>query len=116
LHSGTTCLGFNNELDIVQLNELSNAELIKTYNLTSPLGLSKDGNLLFICDGTDGLKIFNAIDVQNLQLIKHFPGIETYDVITENKVAIVVAKDGLYQYDYSNLNNIHLLSKLNIIN
>lgn len=116
LHSGTTCLGYNNELDIVKLNNLSNAELVKIYNLTSPLGLSKDGNLLFICDGTDGLKIFNALDVQNLQLIKQFQGMETYDVIAENKVAIVVAKDGLYQYDYSDVNNIHLLSKLNIVN
>lgn len=116
LHSGTTCLGYNNQLDIVQLNNLSNAELVKTYNLTNPHGLSKDGNLLFICDGTDGLKIFDASNVQNLQLIKQFPGLETYDVIANNKIALVVAKDGLYQYDYSNVNNIHLLSKINISN
>jgi hypothetical protein len=31
-----------------------------------------------------------------------------------NGKAIVVAKDGLYQYDYSNLNNIHQLSKISI--
>ena len=80
------------------------------------MGLSKDGNLLFICDGTDGLKIYNASEVHNLQLIKQFPGVETYDVIAWNKIAIVVAKDGLYQYDYSNANNIHLVSKINIAN
>ena len=116
LHSGSTCLGYNNELDIVKLNELTNAELVKTYNLTSPMGLSKDGNLLFICDGTDGLKIYNASDALNLQLLKQFPGLETYDVIAWNKIALVVAKDGLYQYDYSNVNNIHLASKINIAN
>ena len=116
LHSGTTCLGFNNELDVVKLNSFTNAELVKTYNLTSPLGLSKDDNLLFICDGTDGLKVFNASNALNIQMIKHFPGIETFDVIAQNGVAIVVAKDGLYQYDYSSTNNIHLISKLNIIN
>jgi hypothetical protein len=116
LHSGTTCLGYNNELDVVKLNNLVNSDLVKTYSLTSPLGLSKDGNLLFICDGTDGLKIYDASDVLNLQLIKQFPGLDTYDVIAWNKIAIVVAKDGLYQYDYSNPGNIHLLSKLNIVN
>ena len=94
-------MGYNNQLDIVKLNNLSNAELVKTYNLTSPQGLSKDGDLLFICDGTDGLKVYDASDVMNLQLIKQFPGLETYDVIANNKIAIVVAKDGLYQYDYS---------------
>jgi hypothetical protein len=116
LHSGSTCLGYTNELDIVKLNILTNAELVKTYNLTGPLGLSKDGDLLFICDGTDGLKIYNVSNVLNLQLLKQFPGLETYDVIAWNKIALVVAKDGLYQYDYSNVNNIHLVSKINIAN
>lgn len=114
LHSGTTCLGFNNELDVVKLNDLSNAELVKTYNMTSPQGLSKDGKLLFICDGTDGLKVYDASDVQALQLVKQFTGIETYDVIANNKIALVVAKDGLYQYDYSDPANIHSVSKINI--
>ncbi len=116
LHSGTTCLGYNNELDVIKLNNLTDAELVKTYNLTGPLGLSKDGSLLFICDGTDGLKIYNATNVLNLQLIKQFPGLETFDVIAWNKIAIVVAKDGLYQYSYSDANNIHLVSKLSIAN
>ncbi|MEO8766027.1 MAG: hypothetical protein ABI416_17125 [Ginsengibacter sp.] len=115
LHSGTICLGYNNELDVVKLNGLADASLAKTYNLTSPQGLSKDGNLLFICDGTDGLKVYNANDVMNLQLIKQFPDFESYDVIAYNRTAIVVAKDGLYQYDYSDPNNIHLVSKLGIL-
>lgn len=114
LHSGTACLGFKNQLDVVKLNNLTDAALAKTYNLTSPHGLSKDDNLLFICDGTDGLKIYNASDVMDLKLIKSFPDFETYDVIAYNKIALVVAKDGVYQYDYSNLNNIHLVSKLSI--
>lgn len=114
LHSGTTCMGFENQLDIVRLNDLTNSTLVKTYNLTSPRGLSKDGNLLFICDGSDGLKIFDATDVMNLQLVKHIKGFESYDVITNNGTALVVAKDGLYQFSYSNINNIHLLSKIAI--
>jgi hypothetical protein len=115
LHSGTTCLGYNNELDIVQLNNLLDASLVKIYNLTSPRGLSKDGNLLFICDGTDGLKIFNASNVSDIKLIKHFSNLETYDVIANNNIALVVATDGLCQYDYSDVNNIHLISKISII-
>ncbi len=114
LRSGTRCQGFTNQLDILQLNDFTNPSLVKTYNLTNPHGLSKDGNLLFICDGPDGLKIYNAADVNKIKLIKRFIGIETYDVIATGNVALVVAKDGLYQYDYSNINNIHLLSKINI--
>jgi hypothetical protein len=114
LHSGTSCLGFNNQLDIVSLNNLTNATLAKTYSLTSPHGLSKDGTLLFICDGTDGLKVYNASNVMNLQLIKQISNLETYDVIAYNNIALVVAKDGLYQYDYSNINDIRLISKIGI--
>lgn len=114
LHSGTTCLGFNNQLDVIQLNNLTNATLAKTYSLTSPYGLSKDGKLLFICDGNDGLKVYDASDVLNLKLIKQINGIETYDVIAFNGIALVVSKDGLYQYNYSNINNIHMLSKIGI--
>jgi hypothetical protein len=114
LRTGSACFGNANQLDVLQLNSFTNPTLVKTYPFTNPHGLSKDGNLLFICDGSDGLKIYNAAHVSDLQLIKQFPNIETYDVIAYNHIALVVAKDGLYQYDYSDPNNIHLISKIGI--
>lgn len=114
LRSGTACEGFTNQLEVLKLNSFTNPSLVKTYQLTNPHGLSKDGSTLFICDGRGGLKIYNASDVQNLQLLSTINGIETYDVIASNNVALVVAKDGLYQYDYSNLSNIRLLSKMTV--
>lgn len=114
LRSGTTCQGFTNQMEVLKLNNLTNPSLVKTYQLTNPHGLSKDGNTLFLCDGRDGLKVYNAANVENLQLLNTISGIETYDVIAYNNVAIVVAKDGLYQYDYSNLSNIRLLSKITV--
>jgi len=114
LSSGNTCQGFNNELDILKLNLITDPQLVKVYPLTHPTGLSKSGNHLFICDGTDGVKVFNAADVMNLQLVKTITGIEAYDVIAYNDVALVVAKDGLYQYSYADINNIRLLSKISV--
>jgi hypothetical protein len=114
LRSGTACQGFNNQLDVLNLSNLSNPVLVKTYQLTNPHGLSKDGGLLFICDGASGLKIYNASNASNLQMIKQITGAETYDVIAWNNIALVVAKDGLYQYDYSDVNNIQLKSKISI--
>ena len=114
LRDGSTCQGFLNELNIVDVSNLSAPVLVKKYDLTNPHGLSKDGNLLFICDGADGLKIFDVADVNNIQLKKHLPGLETYDVIAYNGLALVVAKDGLYQFDYSNINNVQQLSKISI--
>ena len=114
LRSGTPCLGFNEQLDVLDISNLSAPKLIKTYQLTNPHGLAKDGNTLIICDGRDGLKFYNASDVRNLSMQKHITGLNTYDVIAINGWALVVAKDGLYQYDFSSLPNINLISKLSI--
>lgn len=113
LRSGTKCQGFDNELDVLKLGA-ANPTLMKVYKLTNPHGLSKDGKYLFICDGKDGLKIFDASDVMNIAMIKQIGNMETYDVIAMNKVALVVAKDGLYQFSYANPNNITQLSKIGI--
>ena len=115
LRSGNACQGFTNQLDILGISNYADPYLVKTYQLSNPHGLSKDGNLLFICDGADGLKVFDASDVKKLKLISHIKGLETYDVIAFNKLAMVVAKDGLYQYSYADANNIRALSRMSII-
>jgi hypothetical protein len=112
LNDSSACLGFYDQLQIINIKDMANSFLVQTYQLTHPDGLSKDGNNLFICDGKDGLKVYDASDVTNLLLLKQLKDAEVFDVVTGNGLAIVVAKDGLYQYDYSDLNNIHLISKM----
>ena len=46
--------------------------------------------------------------------LKKINGINTFDVIAYDKKALVVASDGLYQYDYADINNVRLISKLTI--
>lgn len=114
LRSGTTCQGFSNQLEVLDINNLSSPVLLKTHPMTNPHGLSKDNNLLFICDGKDGVKVYDAANAPNLKLLKRIDGIEAYDVIAYNKRALVVAKDGLYQFNYTDVNNIKLLSKITL--
>lgn len=112
LRSGTACQGFTNQLDIVDISDITKPTWKKTYGLTNPHGLSKDANLLFICDGADGLKVFDATDISNLQLLQTIHMSSTFDVITWSNRAIVSAADGIYQYDYSDPLQIKLLSKI----
>ncbi len=114
LRSGTTCNGNTNELNVVDVTRLESPVLKKTYNLTHPHGLSKDGELLFVCDGRDGFKIYETPDGYTLNLLQHITGLETFDVITWNNRALVVAKNGLYQYDYSDRKNIKRLSSIEV--
>ena len=110
LRGGTFCGGNSNELHIVDVKNLMNPVLVKTYQLTGPTGLSKDGKLLFVCDGTSGVRLYDASNPGVLKQLQQIKSDEPYDVIAANKKAMVVGKNGLYQYDYSDLNNIRLLS------
>ena len=110
LHAANFCGSQINQLEIYSLTGAGNQSPVKTYPLTNPLGLSKDGNLLFICDS--GLKIYDATNIADLKLVKHLQGVNTYDVIASGGIAYVVAKEGLFQYDYSDPENIHLVSKI----
>ena len=114
LRSGTVCQGFTNELDVLNTTNISNPVAIKTYPFTNPRGLSKDGNHLFICDGTDGLKILDATDATNITLLKTVTGFEANDVILNNGLAIVIAAEGLYLVDYSSIDNAHIVGKVQI--
>jgi hypothetical protein len=114
LRSGTMCQGFNNQLDVIKLNDLVNPSLVKSYQLTNPHGLSKDGDLLFICDGQSGVKVYNAANKEDLKLVKHIDSFDAYDVIAFNKIALITGKDGLYQYSYASPSGIKMLSKIRV--
>lgn len=98
IHSGTTCNGTFNQLDIIDIRNLPAAVLTKSYNMTKPKGLSVMGDYLYLCD--DGLKIFDKSDPLNLEELSHLRDLETYDVIALNDAHIlIVGADGFYQYD-----------------
>lgn len=114
LRDGTPCRGPANQLEVVNITNLVSPFLVKIYPMTHPFGLAKDNNLLFICDGIDGLKMYDATNPSALILKKHISGLETFDAIAWNNNLIVVAKDGLYQYDYSSAVNLIQRSKISI--
>ncbi len=109
LHAGDFCGGEANEMHVIDVRNLSQSQLVKTYPLTKPTGLSKDGNTLFVCDETE-VKVYNAGNPGDLQILNRIKGNQPYDVIAENNRAIVVCSNGLYQYDYSNRYSIRQLS------
>jgi hypothetical protein len=114
LRSGTECQGFTNQLEVIDIHDLHNPQLLATYSMTNPHGLGIDQNTLFICDGDAGLKVFNSEDINAISsnLVAQYDNINAYDVIPMNDVLVMIGKDGLFQYDYSNPQDIKLLSQL----
>ena len=106
----------NNQLDVIDISDLSNPSLVKSYEMNNPHGLGIDNKILFICDGSAGLKIYDASDPMEITMNKivNYHGINAYDVIPLEGTLMLTAKDGIYQYDYSDLKNIRMLSKITI--
>jgi hypothetical protein len=114
LRSGTACEGFLNQLDVLDISDIMQPHLVKTYQMTNPHGLAKDGNTLFICDGQDGLKVYDAADVNHIKLVSHIDDISAFDAIPWSNRLIVTGEDGLHQYDYTDVQNIRSLSTIYI--
>lgn len=117
LRSGNpTCDGFSNQLEIIDIKDPVNPELVEVYAMTNPHGLGVDANLLFVCDGPAGLKMYDITDRHdldnNLKATHKF--IHAYDVIPFHDVLMLIGEDGILQYDYSDNQNLKLLSHITI--
>lgn len=102
----------NSELNILDVKQLNAPKLVERYNMSNPYGLGKDGNLLWICDGTSGLKMYDVSDPKAIQLKKTFANIEPFDVIPYNGNLIVSAKEGIVQYSYTHAGQMTELSRM----
>jgi hypothetical protein len=101
-----------NQLDVIDVANPASPKLLKTYPMENPYGLGIDNKKLFICEGTSGLKTFDATNTLDIKQLQHFKDLDAFDVIPLNNTLMMIGKDGLYQYDYSNPNSLKLLSKI----
>lgn len=117
LRDGNLCQGADNQLDVIDISNIWNPKLIKSYPMTNPHGLSIADDLLFLCDGRAGLKIFDISDdlsIDKNRLSKTNAG-NAYDVIAISANHIIVTGDkGLWQFDTSNPRQPELISFLSI--
>jgi hypothetical protein len=114
LRTGTICGGNQSILNVVNVKNIKSPSIVASYWMKNPYGLGKDGDLLFICDGDAGLKVYDASDPKTIgtHLIYTYANINAYDVIPVGNVLVLIGDNGLYQYDYSNIQNISLLSSI----
>jgi hypothetical protein len=116
LRTGNMCNNGQNLLEVIDISSITNPYLVKSYPMFNPHGLGTDGDLLFVCDGAAGLKIYdksNPLAIITSQ-IAHYPDFVTYDVIPMNGILMLVGEGGLYQYDYSDPGNIIQISHIAI--
>ncbi len=114
LRDGTNCQTFTNQLEVVDISNLRDPQLLITYPMHRPHGLSVANDHLFLCDDDEGLKVFDASrwDKIGERLRLQLDHFNAYDVITlpRQNLALVVGDDGLYQFDFSDPANLQPLS------
>jgi len=118
LRGGTPCQNFDNQLDVIDITDLTNPILIASHTMTNPHGLSVKDNTLFLCDGTAGLKVFDVTNPQTIgdRLLASDKDIKTYDVIASpyRDIIFVIGDDGFFQYDVSDPENMIRLSHISV--
>lgn len=115
LRSGNACFNGNNQLDVIDISNIYNPTLIKSYTMHNPHGLSVVDDILYLCDDKAGLKIFDKSDLRNIDrnLLSQYGGITAYDVIARSHDCLVITgPSGLIQIDASDPENPVLLSEL----
>jgi hypothetical protein len=113
LKGGNQC-GVNlNLLEVYDVTDVTNPVLISQRNLVGPVGMGFFGDYLFVCD--DEVKIFDISDPENMNLV-HAIDTESFDVIIQNNLLILIGANGVYQYalDPNDIQNETLLSTLTL--
>lgn len=114
IRGGTACRTTNiSAINVYDVKNPAQSQIVRSMNLDEPYGLGIKEDLVFVCQGTKGLFVYNwDINAKNLSLRHSYPEIHAFDVIVNGNILIVTADNGLFQFDISSKDNITYLSKL----
>ena len=117
IRDGEECGRAKNELHVIDISDLSNPRQVGIYQMNRPHGLGVDKGRLFVCDGNDGLKVFDARNPQNLREVSRLGDLSnTFDVIPipEKRQLITVAGNNIIQYRYDASGQLRRLSEFSV--
>jgi len=101
-----------NVLKVYDIADLTDPVLIAEYEMSAPKGVGIDGDVLFVCDNEEGLKVLDISDPLDVKLIWQFSDFTAFDVIPLNGLLLVVGPDNVYQFDYSNIDDMVFVSEI----
>lgn len=98
---GGFCRRGQNSMDVIDISDIQNPVLLKTYAMQNPKGLGVEDGLLFVCDGKAGLKTFNLDDPANPVFSRADTSLDCYDLIPNNSKLVVSDDSGILQFSYT---------------
>lgn len=115
------CFGDQNALWVLESanrnnltnNRFMNTNVLQQIDMKSPYGMMMIDDKLYVGEGANGLKIFDATNTRQLSLLHWDKSVAAYDIIphpSRKDLILIAGPNGLGQYKMSNDNNFDLLS------
>ncbi len=89
-----------NELRIFDIEDETKPVQIALLDMEEPKGLAVDGNLLFVCEKNNGIKVMDISNKAEPEVIVHQAGFEAIDCIAYNGLLMVVNSTSVIQFEY----------------
>ncbi len=112
VRGGTRCGGTQNALMVYDVKYITQPLLRKTVNMESPYGLGMTGNRLYVCNGSNGLNVYDITDPINPVLKKQLAGDTFYDVIIIDDLMVAMIEGGTALYELKANDEISLAAKI----
>ncbi|MEO0728412.1 MAG: hypothetical protein AAFZ63_27950 [Bacteroidota bacterium] len=103
-----------NLLNIYDVNDVTNPDILASYDMISPRGLGLAGDYLFVCEGPFGLRTLKVDDPQSIDFINFDEDIHANDVIVLPEMLLVIGPDNITQFDYSDPTDLVKISEIRI--
>jgi hypothetical protein len=94
-------------------NKFVNTNVLQEIAMKSPYGMTMIGDKLYVGEGANGLKIFDATNRKQLSLLSWDKSVAAYDIIphpSRRDLVLIAGPKGLGQYKIGNDNHFDLLS------
>lgn len=109
------CPGDINALVILDISNQNLVSQIQEIEMQSPYGLAMINTILYVGEGENGLKSFNAENPGNPSLISWNRDVTAYDVLahpTNPNILLITGPDGFQQYQLAPSSELQLLSSI----
>lgn len=115
LNNRSTCNGWTNQLDLIDISNASATALVEAFEMENPRNLAIHEDVLYVCQGEKGLKAFDISTPKNLDQhpiiqIKDFAAFDLIAFDATNPKLLVIASEGIHQLDATQSSQLHELS------
>ena len=105
----TRCWRSVNQLEIIDISNLSSPQEVFVVSMTGPQGLAIDNDFVYVCD--KGIKVYPKYP-SNMTMKHYDNSIDALDIIVGPKSLLVLGNSGVSQFSYDGDRTFTLLSRL----